>query len=186
MTTRGTIPGERHVCITCRGDATFIYIHPGAKHLRKKATERKREEERIWQREAKLLASDSSPESAEDFERLLIASPNSSLMWIRYMAFQLSLADIDAARSVAERALRQINFRQEQEKLNVWVAFLNLEHKYGTPDTLAEVLKRAAQHNNPKHVYLHVADLYERAGEDDKAEEMFQVYRSTSGRCCYR
>lgn len=143
--------------------------------IRKKAAERRREEERIREKEAKLLSADSTPETAEDFERFLLAQPNSSFLWIQYMAFQLSLADIDAARNVAERALKKINFRQEQEKMNVWVALLNLEHKYGTPETVADVLARAAQHNNPKHVYLHAVEMYERAGEDDKAEEIYQV-----------
>jgi hypothetical protein len=31
------------------------------------------------------------------------------------------------------RALETINFREESEKLNVWVAYLNLENVYGTP-----------------------------------------------------
>ena len=50
----------------------------------------------------------------------IIASPSSSLLWIRYMAFQLSLTEVEGARSVAERALASISFRDEQEKLNVW------------------------------------------------------------------
>jgi rRNA biogenesis protein RRP5 len=31
------------------------------------------------------------------------------------------------------RALRTINIREEQEKLNVWVAYINLENEYGSP-----------------------------------------------------
>jgi rRNA biogenesis protein RRP5 len=50
----------------------------------------------------------------------IVASPGSSLLWIRYMAFQLSLTEIEGARNVAERALKTISFRDEQEKLNVW------------------------------------------------------------------
>ena len=45
-----------------------------------------------------------APETADDFERLLLGSPNSSYLWIKYMAYQLSLADIDAARCVARAA----------------------------------------------------------------------------------
>ncbi len=50
----------------------------------------------------------------------LVASPGSSLLWIRYMALQVSLTEVEAARRVAERALATIPFRNEQEKLNVW------------------------------------------------------------------
>lgn len=31
------------------------------------------------------------------------------------------------------RALRTINIREEDEKLNVWVAYFNLENEYGSP-----------------------------------------------------
>lgn len=52
----------------------------------------------------------------------VLASPNSSVVWIRYMAFQLSITEIEGARAVAERALKAISFRDEQEKMNIWYA----------------------------------------------------------------
>ena len=62
--------------------------------------------------------------------------------------------------------------------MNVWVALLNLEHKYGTRETVTSTLERAAQHNNPKHVYLHALDMYERSNFTAEAEELFQVSRT--------
>ena len=38
---------------------------------------------------------DAAPETAGDFERLLVASPNDSLLWVKYMAFKLSLAEVE-------------------------------------------------------------------------------------------
>ena len=35
------------------------------------------------------------PETAGDFERLMVAEPNNSLLWVKYMAFKLSLADVE-------------------------------------------------------------------------------------------
>ena len=105
------------------------------------ARKKAKEEREIRLREAKLLAAaekgaeaaDSSETWAEDdYERELMASPNDSKLWIRYMAFRLSLADVEGARAVATRALKTILFREEDEKMNVWVALLNLEHKFGT------------------------------------------------------
>ena len=139
-----------------------------------KTAMRKRDQERLREQEERLLDADTPPESVEDFERLVLANPNSSLIWIRYMAFQLSLADVDAARALAERALQTIVFREESEKLNVWVARLNLEHRYGNKVTVLAVLEKAAEQNNPKHVYLHAAEMYERAGEVTEAEEIFR------------
>jgi rRNA biogenesis protein RRP5 len=61
---------------------------------------------------------DENPETAADFERLVASSPISSETWIKYIAFHLSLADIESARSVANRAFDRIEFRQEGEKVS--------------------------------------------------------------------
>ena len=63
------------------------------------------------QTELALLDKDRGPESAEDFDRLLLGSPNNSMLWIQYMAFYLHSAEIDKARAIAERALKTISFR---------------------------------------------------------------------------
>ncbi|KAL7554857.1 hypothetical protein ACHAWF_018571 [Thalassiosira exigua] len=131
---------------------------------RKKAAAKRREEEETSRREAALAdgTADDAPETSADFERLVASSPNNSEVWIRYMAFHLSLADIESARNVAGRAFDRIEFRQEGEKLNVWTALLTLELKYGTDRSLHEAIDRACQQNNPKHVYLRVCELLEK------------------------
>jgi hypothetical protein len=53
------------------------------------------------------------PSSPEDFERQLLAEPNNSFVWIQFMAHCIKNVDIVGARAVAERALRTINFREE-------------------------------------------------------------------------
>jgi rRNA biogenesis protein RRP5 len=87
---------------------------------RKKAAAKKKEEEETSRREAALAdgTADESPENSTDFERLVASSPNSSEVWIKYMAFHLSLADIDSARNIANRAFERIEFRQEGEKVS--------------------------------------------------------------------
>lgn len=37
------------------------------------------------------------PETAGDFERLVVATPNDSLVWVKFMAFKLSLADVEVS-----------------------------------------------------------------------------------------
>lgn len=61
------------------------------------------------------------PQTAEDYDRLALQSPNSSLIWLRYMAFHLESTEIDKARSVAERALKTISFR-----FYFWQLFIGL------------------------------------------------------------
>lgn len=57
------------------------------------------------------LSGSSAPTTPADFERLVLASPSSSFVWIKYMALHISLGDVDAARKVAQRALDMINYR---------------------------------------------------------------------------
>lgn len=127
--------------------------------------------------EQKRLEGDEAPDSAEDFEKLVHASPSSSFVWIKYMAFMLSLADVDKARSIAERALQTINFREEGEKLNVWVALLNLENVYGNPakDATLRVFQRALQYCDPKKLYLALLGIYERSEQHDMADELLKT-----------
>lgn len=108
-----------------------------------------------------------TPESNADFERLLLGSPNSSYLWIQYMSFQLPLSEVDKAREIARRAIKTINFREEKEKLNVWIAFLNLENVYGTDETLNAIFKEAAQANDSKTVHLTLAAIFD---QSDKPE----------------
>ena len=72
----------------------------------------------------------------------------------------VSLTEIDAARALGERALKAISFRLAQDKLNVWVALLNLENMYGTPSSLKAVLDRALQYNDPLTVTMELAKIY--------------------------
>jgi rRNA biogenesis protein RRP5 len=146
---------------------------------RKKQAERRREEREISRREVALAdgTADENPETAGDFERLLAGNPNSSELWIRYMAFHLSLSDIPAARAVAEKAMGRIEFRQEREKLNVWTALLTLEHKYGDKKSFLSAIERASGQNNPKQVYLRACEILEKdtASPDlvTRADNMF-------------
>ncbi|KAL0951450.1 hypothetical protein HGRIS_008139 [Hohenbuehelia grisea] len=115
-----------------------------------------------------------TPESNADFERLLLGSPNSSYLWIQYMSFQLQLSEIEKAREIAHRALRTINFREEQEKLNVWIALLNLENVYGTDESLESTFKDAARHNDSKTIHLRLAAILDQSEKFQKAEEQFK------------
>ena len=104
-----------------------------------------------------------TPESNADFERLLLGSPNSSYLWIQYMSFQLPLSELDKAREIARRAIQTINFREEKERLNVWIALLNMENVYGTEDSLQAVFKEAARANDSKTVHLRLASIFDQA-----------------------
>ncbi|KAJ7107617.1 hypothetical protein C8R43DRAFT_199697 [Mycena crocata] len=115
-----------------------------------------------------------TPESNADFERLLLGSPNSSYLWVQYMSFQLQLSEVEKARAIARRALQTISFREEQEKLNVWIALLNLENMYGTDETVETTFKEAARANDSKTVHLRLALIFDQSDKSAKAEEQYQ------------
>lgn len=114
------------------------------------------------------------PESTAEFERALLASPNSSFLWIQFMSFQLALSEIDKAKDIGRRALTTIAFREEEEKLNVWMALINLENAHGTPESFDKLFKEAAQYNDAKTVYLRTASILQQTEKLDAATEIFK------------
>lgn len=137
--------------------------------------EKKEAEKALIKRETALMDPNLRPEDDAAFERLLLASPNSSLLWLQYMAHHLQATQIEQARAVAERALKTISFREEQEKLNVWVALLNLENMYGTEESLKKVFERALQFCEPMPVYQQLADLYAKSEKNKEAEALYKT-----------
>jgi ribosomal protein S1 len=100
------------------------------------------------------------PQSVSDFERLLLGEPDSSYLWLQYMAFQLQLGEVAKARNIAERALASIDMTEVAEKLNVWIALLNLENTYGTDGSLDSTFRRACQYSDPQDVHERLISIY--------------------------
>ncbi|KAL3841171.1 hypothetical protein ACJIZ3_025762 [Penstemon smallii] len=164
------IEGDVGPSVANASDAEVIE-EKNKKGAQKKAREEREREIRVA--EERLLEKD-TPRNADEFEKLIRSSPNSSFIWIKYMAFMLSLADIEKARSIAERALRTINIREESEKLNIWVAYFNLENEYGSPpeEAVTKIFQRALQYCDPKKVHLALLGMYERTEQHKLADEL--------------
>ena len=116
-----------------------------------------------------------SPQSISDFERLLVGNPNSSILWIQYMSFQLQLSEIEKAREIAERALKTINFREEQQKMNIWIALLNLENSFGDDETLDAVFKRSCQYMDAYTMHQKLVAIYIASEKFSEANSLFNV-----------
>lgn len=121
------------------------------------------------------------PQSISDFERLLVGNPDSSILWIQYMSFQLQLSEIEKAREIAERALKTINFREEQQKMNIWIALLNLENSFGEDESLQAVFKRACQYMDAYTMHQKLVAIYVASEKLDKAEELFAILTKKFG-----
>lgn len=95
--------------------------------------------------------------------------------------------------------METINLREENEKLNVWVAYFNLESKYGSPPEVIKIVKallvflmlirspliffvfqeavmkvfqKALQYNDPKKVHLALLGVFERSEQHKLADEL--------------
>ncbi|KAK7794795.1 hypothetical protein R5R35_004134 [Gryllus longicercus] len=135
----------------------------------------RQEEERLRKVEERLMDAERNPVSADDFDRLVMAAPNDSRNWIKYMAYHLEATEIGKARAVAERALKTISFREEQEKLNVWMALLNLENLYGTQESLEKTLEEAVQMNDSYKIHMQVLNMYSTTKKLEELNKMVQL-----------
>ncbi|KAF0292278.1 Protein RRP5 [Amphibalanus amphitrite] len=143
------------------------------------------EERDLVERERRLMDPSRAPETADDHERLVVAHPDDSSLWIRFMSYFLQATEIEKARGVARRALKTINFREEDEKLNVYVAWLNLESMHGTQETLSNVLHEALQYNDTFKVYTRMAEIHQANNKHDEAELMYSQYSQLEAELMY-
>lgn len=91
------------------------------------------------------------------------------------MAFLISLGELDHARAVAERAIKTINYREEAEKFNVWVAWLNAENAYGTEESTLQLMQRAMTHTDARKMYLAAVDIYDRTDKPALVEQCLKT-----------
>lgn len=115
------------------------------------------------------------PHTPDQFERALMNDKNSSFLWIKYMAFHLETAETEKARIVAKKAIASINYREENELLNVWMALLNLEIRYGTNEAFTEVLREATQRNDPFKVYSQTLSILLEMENFDEANKIIET-----------
>ncbi|KAG6442000.1 hypothetical protein O3G_MSEX002121 [Manduca sexta] len=154
------------------------------------------EEERIRELERRAIESESQPRSSDQFERALLANPDCSQLWIAYMAFHLQATEIEKARAVAKKALNTISFREEQEKLNVWLALINLENRFGTKESQQKTLEDAIQMNEPYKIHSKLLDIYVETSKHQELSSlvdlMMRKYKREPnafvlcGRACYK
>ncbi|KAI9442873.1 hypothetical protein BJY52DRAFT_1229054 [Lactarius psammicola] len=82
----------------------------------------------------------------------------------------LQLSGIDKARETAKRALSTINLREEVERLNIWIALMNLEIVYGTEESVEGVFKDATRHCLPK---INADEQFKRTCKDSEQAPKF-------------
>lgn len=159
-------------------DAAEGHSGHGSAQDRQQRTRRRKLEEAIDAYERGMETA--VPTSSEEFQRLLLANPNSSYIWTQYMAYHVGLQQYEAARQVAEKALSTIGVREQEELLNVWVAYLNIENLYGTEESLSAVFRRAQQRQlNQLTLFERLADIY---AASRKPNQLLALCRAMTGK----
>lgn len=134
------------------------------------------EEARVRTIEESYANADAQPTTVDHFERLVMATPNSSLAWINYMVFHMQCNEIHRARTVARKAFKKISFRDGEELLNVWLALLNLELRYGDKETFDAVLAEALQVNEPFKVYARCLQMLASVAKVEELSDMVLTF----------
>ncbi|XP_060834850.1 protein RRP5 homolog [Rhopalosiphum padi] len=150
---------------------------PKKKKIRKsnvsqRREEQKQEELRLRKVEEELTQIETNPQNADHFDRLVLSNPNSSFIWIKYMACHLQATEVEKARAIAKRALSIIDTREEQEKLNIWTALLNLENLYGTKESFKKTMDEALRSNDEYQIYIKILDIFAESNKLKELEEL--------------
>ncbi|XP_016952467.1 protein RRP5 homolog [Drosophila biarmipes] len=133
---------------------------------KEKAKAEVKEEQRLREIEERNADPNARLESIDQYERLVLAHPNNSISWLKYIAFLLSSTEIEKARDLARRAISTISFRETQELRNIWSALLNMELVYS--DNFDEVLKEALNCNDPLEIYISVVEILKKNKQKER------------------
>ena len=147
-------------------DEGFSFKPPSSDKANAAVSEPKKKKQKmsaaeIDAREAALASgeADANPTTVDDFERLILASPSDSELWMKYMAHHLETTSPDEARKIAQRALRRIPIEMDQERLNVCMAVVALEANFGTDDHVRASIKEAGRRCDREKVYLKAGEI---------------------------
>lgn len=90
------------------------------------------------------------------------------------MAFMIDKLGMDSARRIAERAVKSVSISNEEDKFNIWIAYMNLENNFGNQQTLEKVVKRALEVNDRKKIYLQLISIYKNSHKYENIEDIFK------------
>lgn len=67
--------------------------------------------------------------------------------------------------------------REETEKFNVWLAYLNLENQFGedAEEAALKLFQRASQYTDPKKLHLAALSMFERSNRTTAAEQLVKA-----------
>lgn len=115
-------------------------------------------EKEIAQLEANQLEP-TAPTTKEKFVQMLEQVPQSSYLWVKFIEFHFANGDIEEAKETAQRALKSLPIGNSEEKINVYISYINLMVLTTKSELFMNELKplvrEAAAATNPIRVWTH-------------------------------
>jgi len=150
------------------------------KELKKKRVSSKNKEKENLKQEIKIREIEQANlnneiKNAQYYERLILKDHDNSLNWIEYASYILDTLNLASTRQIFERALKIIDIAKTKEKLNIWVAYLNLENIYGNKKTFEKIFERAKEVCDKKLLYNHVIQIYLSTEKYDEVDELYKI-----------
>ena len=150
------------------------------KETKKKRVLSKRKEKENLKKEIKIREIEQANlnneiKNAQYYERLILKDHDNSINWIEYASYILDTLNLPSARQIFERALKIIDIAKTKEKLNIWVAYLNLENIYGNKKTFEKIFERAKEVCDKKLLFKHVIQIYMTSKKYDEANNLYKI-----------
>ena len=150
----------------------------GNEENQKKKKYRNKEKENLKKeieiREIEKANENDEIKNAEYYEKLILKDRDNSLNWISYANYILDTLNLASARQIFERALKIVDIAKTKEKLNLWVAYLNLENIYGDKTSFEKIFERAKEVCDKKNLYQHAIKINI---DSQKYEEASDIYK---------
>ena len=146
---------------------------------KKRVLSKKKEQENLKKeikiREIEQANLNNEIKNAQYYERLILKDHDNSINWIEYASYILDTLNLASARQIFERALKIIDIAKTKEKLNIWVAYLNLENVYGNKNTFEKIFERAKEVCDKKILYKHVIQIYFSTKKYEEVDELYKI-----------
>ena len=146
---------------------------------KKRVLSKKKEKDNLKQeikiREIEQANLNNEIKNAQYYERIILKDHDNSLNWIEYASYILDTLNLASSRQIFERALKIIDIAKSKEKLNIWVAYLNLENIYGDKKTFNKILERAKEVCDKKLLYKHVIQIYMSSKKFEDAHDLYKI-----------
>lgn len=106
-----------------------------------------------------LLSSFIEKKLTKTLELEAASNPKTSKHWLKLINHFLKLNQVQKARESSAKALKEIPFEAERDRLNIWTALAALEIDFGTAQSFGVALQNCVARCEPHFAYQRVIEV---------------------------